>query len=351
MKILIGSGTPEQLGRGVVQAFENAGWETHHLDTSPESPYYKPFIKPVRKIINALRIQRAPDTFESWSISNINWRSNRWRAAVEKIRPDVALHLWGHRLNEECMRRAAQTAPHICWMIEARDRLSTPSGYVKKGLYRHLLVYAQNYAEELAAEGLTAHYLPHFAPFCMLQDSRPPVERTYDWCFLGSHSPWREECLAHMARHFPHGIILGPRWKHALKKNPHLRPLTTDSYLDGPSSYALYLRSRVGLDIPSRREWTKNGVTMRVPELIACGAHVLTSANAEMGRLPYFHRDRFTIFDGPETLPDAMARALEMVRNTGDDMRLAAAREASGYAMLVETVGRLMRPENFPPQT
>lgn len=84
MKILVASGTPEQLGRGIASSLRMEGWNVVSFDTSPESPFYKPLIKPVRKIINALRIQRAPDTFESWAISNINWRSNRFLEAVKK---------------------------------------------------------------------------------------------------------------------------------------------------------------------------------------------------------------------------------------------------------------------------
>ncbi len=341
MKILLGSGTPEQLGRGIYGAFKESGWEVFHIDTSPESPYYKTFIKPIRKVINALRIQRSPSTFETWSISNINWRSNRWLQAIKEIQPDVVLHVWGHRISEPVMIEACKIAPHICWMIEAKDRLSTPMDYCVKGYYKHLIVYAQNYLKIIEKRGVSAHYMPHFSPFSTLNLTNGDRTRKYDWVFLGSHSPWREKCLLEVMSVFPNGFILGPRWKHALRKSKTCKGKIIDGYLGGAESLRYYQDSFVGLDIPSKRDWTENGVTMRIPELIASGVHVLTQENPEIRILPYFHEKCFTIFKDFDDLISSMGTALKTSREMNNEERMLFAKSATGYQSLIGLVAQI----------
>lgn len=343
MKILIGSGTPEQLGRGVLASFQEKGWNAIHLDTSPISPYYKPFIKPVRKIINALRIQRAPSTFETWSISNINWRSNRWLNAIKEYQPDIVLHLWGHRISEPIMSEACKLAPHLCWMIEAKERLSTPLEYYKKGYYKNFIVYAKNYIKVLDSENLIGKFMPHFAPFRPTHSLKMYKDRKYDWVFLGSHSPWREKCLLEIITRFPKGFILGPRWKHALRRHKAFKKITVDGYLDGEESYQYYRDAIVGVDIPTKQEWIENGVTMRIPELLSCGSHILANDSAEIRLLPYFHEKSFTLYNNSDDLGEKMKLALQVASITADDDRMSIANSASGYDSLVELVGELAK--------
>ncbi|MDL5053868.1 hypothetical protein QQ056_09955 [Oscillatoria laete-virens NRMC-F 0139] len=334
MKILVASGTPEQLGRGIASSLRMEGWNVVSFDTSPESPFYKPLIKPVRKIINALRIQRAPDTFESWAISNINWRSNRFLEAVKKNKPDIVLHVWGHRISEEIMREASCLSPIVCWMVEAKERFDGPMEYFDKGYYKHLIVYAQSYSELIKSDERPVHYMPHYAPLEKGISEKMPGDRKYDWVFLGAHSPWREICLSQLMQAYPNGLILGPRWNRLSRKFKSLSKIAHDGYLDGERSLECYREARVGVDIPSKQNWVDNGVTMRVPELISCGVHVLTRHIPEIKILPYYDDLSVTMYEDEDDIVHGMKKSLETVMTLTREQLESSSKKVSGYQEL-----------------
>jgi len=99
--ILIAGGYPHHLPRAVIAAFAEAGWQAEFFDLSPESPWHRPFVKPVRKLIHNLRIKRHPETFDKTIISNLGWRSHHWWKQMQRLKPDAALILRGARLHKK----------------------------------------------------------------------------------------------------------------------------------------------------------------------------------------------------------------------------------------------------------
>jgi hypothetical protein len=334
--ILVAGGYPHHLPAAVVRAFAHAGWRAEFFDLSPESPFHDPFVKPVRKLIHGLRIQRHPETFDDTFLSNLGWRSRGWLKLVRKLRPDAALLLRGNRIALPALQRAAaEGVPLFCWMLENETRLASFLAEARAGVYRKIFVYAQSYLRELEQIGQHGTYHPHRA--AELPDESRIVNRArrHQWSFLGSHSTWREKVLTALLEEFPGGFLVGPRWDR-FKSRPRFREVVGGGYFQQKESTELYLDSRVGLDICAQEEPGVSGVAMRVPELIACGCRVLLQDMVELRALPYASTS-FATWRTIDELLALMRREL-----SGDPLApaqaLAAARSVVGYENLVGQV-------------
>lgn len=333
--ILVAGGYPHQLPEGVVRAFAAAGWRAEFFDLSPESPFHQPFVKPVRKIIHTLRIQRHPETFDSTFISNLGWRSSRWLRRVRELRPDAALILRGNRIAlPQLQAAAAGGVPLFCWMLENESRLRGFLPEAQAGVYRKIFVYAQSYVAALEAAGSHGVYYPHRAPALPEEARILNRERRYDWSFLGSYSPWREKVLTAILKEFPNGKLVGPHWLR-LWRRPLFRPVIGYGYYTQKKATNLYLDSRVGLDICAQEKPGTSGVAMRVPELISCGCRVFLQEATELRALP-FPASSFTAWRTIDELLELMRR--EIQERTPPENALASARSVVGYENLVGQV-------------
>ncbi len=335
--LLLAGGYPHHLAAGVQRAFVDAGWQVEFFDLSPESPFHRPLVKPVRKLIHNLRLQRHPETFDSTFLSNLGWRSRGWLKHAQSLKPDAALVLRGNRINLLALRAAAATGlPIFCWMLEGEEKLPAFLLEAQAGVYRRIFVYANAYLEELRKVGAHGVYFPHRA--AELPDEARVLNRSrrYSWSFLGGHSPWREKVLEAVLSEFPDGFLVGSRWDRVAAEKPRFRPVVHAGYFQQRESMELYLDSRVGLDIGPREEPGTSGVAMRVPELIACGCRVLLPDTPELGHLPY-PASSFATYRSIDDLLGLMRRELREP-DAGPVDLVALARSVVGFENLVGQV-------------
>jgi hypothetical protein len=338
-RILIAGGYPHHLPLEVEKAFFQAGWQTAFFDTSPESPWYRPVIKPLRKVIHNLRIKRHPQTLDNTRFSNLGWRSARWVQAIRDSRPDLALVINGNRFGLPWLREAAKVCPLACWMVEPFGRMDKLIEAAQAGVYSRILVYAENYVEELRRHGVESEFYPHHAAETPPESRVCNFERHYDWSFLGGHSPWREECLRSLLAKFPNGFVMGPRWIKVAKRDPVFRSVVHRGYLGKDQSFDLYLDSRIGLDISTSAQTDRNGVTMRAVELLACGCRLLCQPNEEIARLPWDVSPRVLTFSTPMELLSLLTEELSRPHNSSDQVAtMKIACQVSGYQTLVATL-------------
>jgi len=338
-RILIAGGYPHHLVLEVEKGFQKAGWQTEFFDTSTESPYYRPFIKPLSKLIHNLRIQRHPEIFKDSPISNLGWRSTRWVKKIRETRPDLALVINGNRFGLPWLKEAAALCPVACWMVEPFGRLDRLIEASQAGVYRKLLVYAHNYVGELAQHEIESKFYPHRAAETPPETQVCNRDRRYDWSFLGSHSPWREKCLSAVIERYPNGFIMGPRWDRVAKRDPAFRPVVHTGYYGKEKAFQLYLDSRIGLDIGTSNTTNRNGATMRSMELLACGCLLLCQSNDEIGCLPWNISARTRIFSTPTELQ--MLIGTELVHPESEQDRLATmeiAQKVAGYGELIKAI-------------
>jgi hypothetical protein len=343
--ILIAGGYPHHLPEAVIKAFTDAGWRTEFFDLSPESPFHRPIVKPVRKLIHNLRIKRHPETFDRTIISNLGWRSHQWWKRMQQLKPDAALILRGNRIALPQLKTAAAGGyPLFCWMLEPSSRLSSFLLEAHAHVYREIFVYASSYLKELKRVGATGIYYPHRAMEMPPEADVINRERRYQWSFLGSHSPWREKILREVLTQFPHGYLQGSRWLR-LKEDRLFRDVVQYGYFGQKECVDLYLQTRIGLDISSEADSGSSGLAMRIPELLACGCKVLMRPSLEISALPWNPGSRVGFYRSIEELLAAIRQELSSEfgpAETGETIALA--RSVVGHSDLVDHVTRAMAP-------
>lgn len=341
--ILIAGGYPHQLPEAVVQAFQQAGWRTEFFDLSPESPFHRPIVKPVRKIIHNLRIKRHPETFDSTPISNLGWRSRQWWKKMQALKPDAALIIRGNRIALPQLKQAAAAGfPLFCWMVEPASRISSFLTEAQARVYRQIFVYSNSYLDELKTVGATGIYYPHRAMELPSERAVINRRRNHFWSFLGGHTPHREKMLRAVMKEYPHGFLLGARWKRLLD-DPLFQNVLHPGYYGQEECVALYLETRIGLDIPADPDPGTSGLTMRIPELLACGCKVLTQPSSELASIPWKPGSRLGFFTNANELIDLMREE----EKAGDDESasdeiLNLARSVVGHRDMVDHVTRAM---------
>lgn len=339
--IFIAGGYPFQLPQAIGKAFAEKGWRTEFFDLSPESPWHRPLVKPVRKLIHNLRIQRHPETFDKTVISNLGWRSHHWWKRMKELKPDAALLLRGNRIALPELKAAASAGfPLFCWMLEPSSRLSSFLLEVEASVYRKIFVYAESYREELKKIGAEGIYYPHRAMEVPEEARLLNPQRRYTWSFLGSHSPWREKILREVLREFPNGFLLGPRWDR-LQQDPLFRDAAQGNtkYYGQKECLELYLESKIGLDISSAPDPGSSGVAMRVPELLACGCKVLLQPTPEIKALPWNLGNRLEMYRTPEELLALMKREAGVTGSEGEAQEVVRiAHAVVGHQEMVEQV-------------
>jgi hypothetical protein len=337
--ILIAGGYPHHLPEAVIQAFKEEGWRTEFFDLSPESPWHRPFVKPIRKLIHNLRIKRHPETFDSTILSNLGWRSHQWWKRMQELKPDAALIVRGNRIALPQLKAASKAGfPLFCWMLEPASRISSLLLEAQADVYREIFVYAQSYVDELKKVGSTGTYYPHRAMEMPPETAVINRQRRYQWSFLGSHSAWREKVLRAVLAEFPHGYLQGPRWPR-LQNDRLFRNVVHEDYFGQKECVDLYLETRIGLDIPSDADPGFSGLAMRIPELLACGCKVLLQPSPELDALPWKPGTRLGFYRTVEELLALMRQeyAAQESAATSDEI-LALARSVVGHREMVQHV-------------
>jgi hypothetical protein len=343
--ILIAGGYPHHLPQAVIKAFEAEGWRVEFFDLSPESPWHRPLVKPVRKLIHGLRIQRHPQTFDNTPISNLGWRSHKWWKRMQELKPDAALILRGNRIALPQLKAAAAAGyPLFCWMLEPASRLSSFLSEAQAHVYRQVFVYAHSYLDDLKKVGVDGIYFPHHAMEMPPEAAVLNRQRRHPWSFLGGHSAWREKVLRAVLAEFPHGYLQGPRWPR-LKDDPLFRNVVHDAYFGQEECVALYLQTRIGLDIPSEPDPGSSGLAMRIPELLACGCKVVMRHSPELDALPWKSGTRLGLYHSMDELLELMRREqAAALDETASNEILSVARNAVGHRSLVEHINRALEP-------
>ncbi|HXI09513.1 MAG TPA: glycosyltransferase, partial [Thermodesulfobacteriota bacterium] len=149
-------------------------------------------------------------------------------------------------------------------------------------------------------------------------------DKKYDWSFVGAWSPRRMEFIERALKVSGNGAIWGPKW---IKKNPFnmgLRKAVKGRYIEGAALVRLYNESRVVINVTN---WgfgegeKRSGMNMRVLEVPACGALLLTDGSRDLKTVVtpgehvvvYVGADDFerklTEFIGDEDVRDRIAAA------------------------------------------
>jgi len=197
------------------------------------------------------------------------------------FRPDMALMirgLFGIRIPTlETIRREARL---FGWWIESDDRRE--SALEQAPLYDRFYFMNSSLQREAAGRGLEHTAVLHHAVDSEAFFPIGSVRKDIDLCFVGSWSEKRNAALTKAYTVTRNIAICGRNWRKRLRGHPLRRNVVADS-LYGEALVTLYNRSRIVLNYTGWGDpGTRSGFTMRILEVPACGALLLTDFSEDM---------------------------------------------------------------------
>lgn len=282
------------LGDSCAAGLRELGWEVACFNSQAESRINLFFLKYLNKLAHAIG-------FKSFDIAartpwgNHNFRQTQLEKAVAAFRPDILLVIRGNNFDADTIRKIKARygiRKTVGWWV--KDPRATSEMQEDAQIYDHYFCIHQfGYGPE---DNIT--YLPALGIDRNLY--HPDSDRNgyqHSVVFVGGWSRRRQEILQALAD-LPLEIY-GPGWRKWRRKSSLWRKVRA-SKVWGKKLNELYNASKIVLNVSS---WdpTRTGLTLRVLDVPATGAFLLTDASPAVEH--YFHPgEEIETFATPEEL-------------------------------------------------
>jgi hypothetical protein len=280
-KILLAYSSRPPILDYLAAAFARRGIETRALRADENTWFDRYVIHRLNKLAHSFRIlPKSRHLFEDHPLSHRNFRSSRLQAAYREFQPDLVLLVRGINFRADVL---AETRPLFGWWVEHEGRV----GEALKEIDRFDGYFFMNETCVRAANDhgyAKAAFLAHgvdpdaFRPL-------PGVAKKYDACFVGNWSPKRQQYVEAALAVTPNLALYGGKWLRKCWNRPAILKCWKGRYIEGAELNRLYNESRVVINVTN---WGKgegrarSGMNMRVLEVPATGAFLLTDESLEM---------------------------------------------------------------------
>lgn len=203
--------------------------------------------------------------------------------AYQDFQPDLVLFIqeptYGNRGSKVLNKIAA---PKIGWNVEAYEEIERLKESCQ--FFDAYNLFNQNAVALLNKEQIQAKYLCHAVNpkrFYPLPNNQP----SYDICFVGNFSPWRDEILDAALSVTSNVALYGPNWLGNRKSKiapKELASIHKGDTIIGDELNALFNSSKVVINVSRVKD--SAGLNMRFFEVLATGACLLTDAPPELDR-------------------------------------------------------------------
>lgn len=329
MKVIIAYSYWPPITDYLKRAFEKKGVEAHIFYSDTNTLFDRYFIKHLNKMAHNLRVVPKSRTLLGDSpLAHLHYRGAKLLEKVREIRPDMVFIVRGWRYTEEVMREIRKTSAVFGWWIEREERVAEP--LKEAALFDHYFFMNSFCLNEARKAGFAQTSLLHHS---VCTEAFYPIDsqKKYDWSFVGACSPKRMEYIKKALEVSRNAAIYGPNW---LKKNPFdasLYRTVKGKRIGGRPLVELYNQSKVVLNVTN---WgfgegrKRSGMNMRVLEVPACRAFLLTDGSADLENVvtPGKH---VAVYEGLKDFSEKLSLYLKK-----DDLRDGIARD--GYSHVVE---------------
>lgn len=335
--LLVGNCDRPPVMSAIARALDRLGVAHRHLYSQLCNTYFDRFIiHPVNHYARVLRLKpKHLDLFEGHPKSHREHRNRELLRLVADYRPDLVWLIRGLKFKPETLEIISRQTRLFCWYTESETRL----GEIEAELpYYHHLYFISSRGVEWANElgYRSASLLQHAVDTAQFHPMDLP--KRYDWCFVGQWHARRQhyvEGLAEVSRNF---VIYGPRWLKRLWRRPALWLKVRGTGIWGEALNRLYNQTKVVINVSvwAQEKETGAGVNLRLLEVPACGACLLTDLTRDAARLltPEVH------FVGASSLPEMQARLAELLKD--EQKRESIARQGYEAAFRVRTYDTLV---------
>ncbi len=234
----------------------------------------------VNKLAHNFRLlPKSRNFFEDHPLSHMNFRSTRLGAAISRYDPDLVFHIRGLGFRPWALEGARV---RFGWWVEADERIAEALKEVP--LYdRYFFINSCSVEAARRAGHQHSGYLSHavdpdvFRPLA-------GAAKSLDFCFVGLWSPKRQRYLEAALEVSENAAIYGPKWFRKTFQDRRFRRAVKGRFVAGEALVRLYSRAKIVINVT---EWgagsgaRRSGMTMRLFEVPASGALLLTDRSAE----------------------------------------------------------------------
>lgn len=329
-RVLIAYSSKPPIIEYLKRSFGKMGMDARGFFADDNSWFDRYVIHHVNKQAHNLRIvQKGKDVFANHRLAHLNYRSTALLEAAREYRPDLVLVIRGIRFREDVLREIRSKARLFGWWIEREERME--EAFREMELFDRYFFMNSSCVDAGIRRGFGAKIslLHHAVDTTVFHPM--DIAKKYDWCFVGNWSEKRQKFIEEALKASPNGVVYGRKWK---KKNLFkfsALKAHRGAYIEGAELTRLYNESRVVLNITN---WgfgegeKRSGVNMRVLEVPACGACLLTDGSRDLKTLvtPSKH---VVVYDG---LDDFSSKLKGLVADEAQRSAIA----SSGYVHVVE---------------
>ena len=263
------------------RAFERRGIEARGCYADENTWFDRFVIHRVNKLAHNFRIiPKSRNLFEGHPKSHMNYRSSRLRQAIRAYDPDLVFHIRGLGFRRSAFDGARRT---FAWWVESDERVQEALG--EAPWFDHFFFINASSVEVARRAGFDhASYLPHAVDAAVFR-SLPEVTRDLDFCFVGLWSEKRQRFLEAALELTGNGAVYGPKWYRKTLSDPRFRRIVKGRHIAGEALVRLYNRAKIVFNITA---WgaaggaSRSGMTMRLFEVPATGAFLLTDYSTDM---------------------------------------------------------------------
>lgn len=305
------------LGEFCAQGFEAAGCEVYRFNSQLSHPIEHYGFKWLGKLARGLRL---PDAYfrEGHPWSNARYRERCLEAAIASFRPDILFIIRGNSVSGEFLRRVKRHygIRHTVgwWVKDPRPNDTQLIGDCR--LYDHYFCIHRH--------GYTADDPIHYLPALGLEQrpalpssAGPESEHPLGIVLVGGWSK-RREAYIRAILDLPLSIV-GPGWKKRGRlESTHWHHVIA-SQLWGAEVEALYRRAKIVLNVTSWDPAALTGLNLRICDVPALGAFLLTDYAGDLAEFVEPGRDVATF----TTPADLRAKALYYLENDGERASIA----------------------------
>lgn len=241
--------------------------------------FYKKIIRRINKLARNLRlIRKDVDLFSQHRLNRLNYLGANLQQACEVYLPDMIFFIHGQPYGNSYLNN--MSIPKLGWWIEPNDDIVE----LRKNAAPFDIYYSfsQITLDLLKQEDFRVEYLCHsvnpqrFYPISKLL-------KTYDVCFVGNWSPWREKVLEVVLKLTNNIALYGPNWKKKSKIIANkLNMIHRGDSIIGDDLNVLFNSSKVVLN--ASRIPNSGGLNMRFFEVLATKSCFLSDATLELAQ-------------------------------------------------------------------
>jgi len=263
------------LGASCADAFRGLGYEVACFNSQVEHPLEHYFLKWVNKLVRGLGF-RSTNIAQRTPWNNHRHRQRKLEQAVREFRPDIVFVIRGNSFDAETLRRLKQdygVRHTVGWWVKDPRPDSTEMLDDARRYDHYFCIHQFGYSPE---DGI--HHLPALAIDRSLYKAMAPIEgRPYrhEIVFVGGWNK-RRQAMAENLLDLPLEIY-GPGWRKKRNLfNLRLQRRVKAKGIWGAELVELYNTSKIVLNITGWNTSTYTGQNLRVFDVPACGAFLLT---------------------------------------------------------------------------